>query len=85
MYSGSGITTIYQLFNKQNNHNSFSQHLYHDFAVNWSLFRSCFQNATFFENVSRFKARHRKSMRFTKCIVQVGMRLCKKKKKNVQY
>ena len=33
----------------------------------------------FLKNASRFKTRFKKIMRFTQCIVQVGMRLCKKK------
>ena len=40
----------------------------------------------FLKNVSKFKARYKKTMRFTPCIVQVGVRLCKKKKiKDLQY
>ena len=40
----------------------------------------------FLKNVSKFKARYKKTMRFTSCIVQVGVRLCKKKKiKDLQY
>ena len=34
----------------------------------------------FLKNVSRFKARYKKTIRFTQCIIQVGMRFCKKKK-----
>ena len=34
----------------------------------------------FLKNVSRFKARYKKTMRFTQCIAQVGMMLHKKKK-----
>ena len=33
----------------------------------------------FLKNVSRFKARYKKTMKFTQCIVWVGMRLYKKK------
>ena len=36
----------------------------------------------FLKNASRFKTRYKKMMRFTQCIVQVGMSLCKKKKLN---
>ena len=40
----------------------------------------------FLKNVFKFKARYKKTMRFTQCIVQVGMRLCKKTiLKNMQY
>ena len=40
----------------------------------------------FLKNTSRFKARYKKTMRVIQCIVQVGMRFCKKKRlKNVQY
>ena len=39
-----------------------------------------------FLNVSRFKARYKKTTRFTQFTVQVDMRLCKKRKlKNTQY
>ena len=31
----------------------------------------------FSQKVSRFKTRYKKTMRFTQCIVQAGMRLCK--------
>ena len=37
-----------------------------------------FPKGTCFENMSRFKTRCKKIMRFTQCIIQVGMRLCKK-------
>ena len=33
----------------------------------------------FLKNVSKFKARYKKTMRFMQCIAQVGVRLCKKK------
>ena len=36
----------------------------------------------FLESVSRFEKRYKKIMRFIQCIVQVGMRLCKKKFRN---
>ena len=40
----------------------------------------------FLNNASRFKVRYKKTMRFTQCIVKVGMRFCKRKfSKNVQY
>ena len=38
------------------------------------------------KNVSRFKTRYKKIMRFKQCIAQVGMSLCKKRfLKNKQY
>ena len=40
----------------------------------------------FLKSMSGFKTKYKKIMRFTQCIVQVGVRLCKKKVlKNVQY
>ena len=39
-----------------------------------------FQKFTFLTNVSRFKARYKRTVRFTQFIVQVGMTLCEKKK-----
>ena len=39
----------------------------------------------FLKNVSRFKAKYKKIMRYKQCIVQVRTKLCKKKNlKNVQ-
>ena len=45
------------------------------FKKNWQ--NEFFQNIAFFKNVSRFKARYKKIMRFTQCIVQVCVRLCR--------
>ena len=55
----------------------------------WVMERSClkqnkmiFSKKThFLKNVSRLKARYKKTMRCTHCIVQVGIRLCKKRKR----
>ena len=45
------------------------------------------QKSHFLKNVSRFKRRYKKITRFMQCIVQVGIRLCKKffwKMSNIQ-
>ena len=44
------------------------------------------KKSQYLKNMSGFKAKYKKIMRFTQCIVQVGVRLCKKKVvENVQY
>ena len=55
----------------------------------WVMERSCLKQndkmnfskkSHFLKNVSKFKARYKKTVRCTHCIVQVGIRLCKKRK-----